>query len=136
MGRGRGGVEEELNHTTAGSLVLYKSFNTLWTRSLLIKQHPLSNQQQTKDDRTSSSAVYSLDVAKVAAMWMHEAYDSHVITNDVSILKLDAPLQFNEYVQPLPLAESGRNFFYILLRMHLNIFFLNMSFFAYHELFL
>jgi hypothetical protein len=42
-------------------------------------------------------------------MWMHEAYDSHVITNDVSILKLDAPLQFNEYVQPLPLAESGRN---------------------------
>jgi len=45
----------------------------------------------------------------VAAMWMHEGYNSQLITNDVSILRLDAPLQFNEFVQPLPLAESGND---------------------------
>jgi hypothetical protein len=43
-------------------------------------------------------------------MWMHEDYDSTVITNDVSLLKLDEPLQFNEYVQPLRLAETGEQF--------------------------
>merc|ERR1712055_982712 len=28
---------------------------------------------------------------KVADMWKHEGYDSHIITNDVSVLKLDDP---------------------------------------------
>merc|ERR1711971_541148 len=40
-------------------------------------------------------------------MWKHEGYDSSIITNDVSLLKLDEPLQFNEYVQPLPMAPKG-----------------------------
>jgi len=44
---------------------------------------------------------------KVADMWKHEGYDSSIITNDVSVLKLDEPLEFNEYVQPLPLAPKG-----------------------------
>jgi len=43
----------------------------------------------------------------VADMWRHENYDHNIITNDVSILKLDEPLEFNEYVQPLPLAPKG-----------------------------
>ena len=57
------------------------------------------------------------------ALIQHEGYDSHIITNDVSVLKLDEPLEFNEwansssfavkwwkfsrYVQPLPLAPKG-----------------------------
>jgi len=44
---------------------------------------------------------------KVADMWKHEGYDSSIITNDVSVLKLDEPLEFNEYVQPLPMAPKG-----------------------------
>merc|ERR1711997_167361 len=44
---------------------------------------------------------------KVADMWKHEGYDSSIITNDVSLLKLDEPLEFNEYVQPLPMAPKG-----------------------------
>ena len=43
----------------------------------------------------------------VSAMWKHENYDHTVITNDVSLLKLDEPLEFNEFVQPLPLAPAG-----------------------------
>ena len=43
----------------------------------------------------------------VSAMWKHENYDHTVITNDVSLLKLDEPLEFNEFVQPLPLAAAG-----------------------------
>jgi len=44
---------------------------------------------------------------KVADMWAHEGYDHSVITNDVSVLKLTEPFEFNEYVQPLPLAPKG-----------------------------
>jgi secreted trypsin-like serine protease len=43
----------------------------------------------------------------VTAMWHHEAYDPNIITNDVSVLKLDEPLEFNEYVQPIPMADQG-----------------------------
>merc|ERR1711892_1490394 len=42
----------------------------------------------------------------VSEMWQHENYDNRVIVNDVSMLKLDAPLVFDEYVQPMPLAVS------------------------------
>lgn len=44
---------------------------------------------------------------KVVEMWKHESYDSSTITNDVSLLRLDEPLEFNEYVQPMKLAELG-----------------------------
>jgi len=43
----------------------------------------------------------------VKNMWRHEAYDHTIITNDVSLLELDEPLEFNEFVQPLPLAPLG-----------------------------
>jgi len=43
----------------------------------------------------------------VVDMWMHEEFDPTVFTNDISILKLDEPLEFNEWVQPLPLAAMG-----------------------------
>lgn len=45
----------------------------------------------------------------VVDMWKHEDYDHTVITNDVSVLKLATPLEFNEYVQPLPLAPNGND---------------------------
>ena len=32
----------------------------------------------------------------VVDMWMHEQFDPAVFTNDISILKLDEPLEFNE----------------------------------------
>jgi len=44
---------------------------------------------------------------KIAEMWRHEDYDSSIITNDVSILKLAEPLTFNEYVQPMRMANVG-----------------------------
>jgi len=43
----------------------------------------------------------------VAEMWQHEGFDPAIFTNDVSLLKLDEPLEFNEYVQPLPMAAKG-----------------------------
>jgi len=42
----------------------------------------------------------------VENMWKHESYDNRVITNDVSLLKLDQPLVFDEYVQPMRLATN------------------------------
>jgi len=43
---------------------------------------------------------------KVAAMWQHEDYDSNVISGDVSVLKLETPLEMNEYVQPMELGKE------------------------------
>jgi len=41
---------------------------------------------------------------KIAEMWQHENYDSSIIVNDVSILKLEEPLVFSDTVKALPLA--------------------------------
>ena len=43
----------------------------------------------------------------VSAMWMHEQFNHTDFTNDVSLIKLAEPLEFNEFVQPLPLAPQG-----------------------------
>ena len=41
-------------------------------------------------------------------MWQHEDFDKFNFTNDVSVLELDEPLEFNEFVKPLLLAEQGK----------------------------
>jgi len=41
------------------------------------------------------------------AMWKHESYNDAIITNDVSVLKLDKELVMDEFVQPLTLAAAG-----------------------------
>jgi len=44
---------------------------------------------------------------KVSELWRHENYDHNVITNDVSVLRLDEPLVFDDIVKPMKLAEPG-----------------------------
>ena len=41
-------------------------------------------------------------------MWQHEDFDHSTFTNDVSVLELDEPLEFNEYVQPMKPANQGK----------------------------
>ena len=48
----------------------------------------------------------SWQVRKISKLWPHEDYDSNEFTNDISLLKLSEPLVFNEFVQPIKLAES------------------------------
>ena len=50
---------------------------------------------------------HSWQTRAVAKLISHEDYDSRTITNDVSIIKLSEPLEFNEFVQPVTLAETG-----------------------------
>ena len=40
-------------------------------------------------------------------MLAHEGYDPSTIENDISLIKLSEPLEFNEFVQPVKLAETG-----------------------------
>jgi len=42
----------------------------------------------------------------VSEFWRHENYDHHTISNDISVLKLDEPLQFDDFVKPVQMAES------------------------------
>ncbi len=49
----------------------------------------------------------SWQIRKVAKLLAHENYDSYDITNDISIIKLSEPLEFNEFVQPVTLAKTG-----------------------------
>ena len=48
----------------------------------------------------------SWQIRKISKLWPHEDYDSNEFTNDISLLKLSEPLVFNEFVQPIKLAES------------------------------
>jgi len=54
-----------------------------------------------------------IQIRNVAKMWVHDGYGGRISifstdhSNDVSLLKLDQPLEFNEYVQPLPMAPKG-----------------------------
>ena len=41
-------------------------------------------------------------------MWQHEEFDRNLFTNDVSVLELDEPLEFNEFVRPIKIAELGQ----------------------------
>ena len=50
----------------------------------------------------------SKQIRKVSRMWQHEDFDKFNFTNDVSVLELDEPLEFNEFVKPLLLAEQGK----------------------------
>merc|ERR1712013_803461 len=50
----------------------------------------------------------SKQIRKVSRMWQHEDFDKFNFTNDVSVLELDEPLEFNEFVKPLLLAEQGQ----------------------------
>ena len=49
----------------------------------------------------------SWQIRKIAKLLAHEDYDSYDITNDISLIKLSEPLEFNEFVQPVKLAEVG-----------------------------
>jgi len=42
-------------------------------------------------------------------MWQHEEFDRNLFTNDVSVLELDEPLEFNEFVRPIKIAELGHS---------------------------
>jgi len=44
---------------------------------------------------------------KVSEMWRHEDYNSNIITNDVSVLRLAEPLVFDDNIQPVKMAELG-----------------------------
>ena len=52
-------------------------------------------------------------------MWEHESYNSREFSNDVSLLRLDEPLEFNEYVQPLKLAELGKENLQLEYRLYM-----------------
>ncbi|XP_017772800.1 PREDICTED: chymotrypsin-1-like [Nicrophorus vespilloides] len=43
---------------------------------------------------------------KISKAIYHENYDGYLIKNDVAVLKLAKPLEFNSDVQPIPLADS------------------------------
>jgi len=45
--------------------------------------------------------------AHVTEFWRNEDYDHNVITHDTSVLKLDVPLEFNDIVKPIKMAEPG-----------------------------
>ncbi|XP_076041677.1 trypsin-1-like [Oratosquilla oratoria] len=47
--------------------------------------------------------------AKLAKIIRHEHFSSWTFANDISLLKLETPLEFNEYVQPIDLPAQGQD---------------------------
>ena len=53
----------------------------------------------------SSDSLYNL-----VAMRMHENYDTQTFENDIAILKLDRPVQFNKSIWPICLPPRGADY--------------------------
>ena len=45
-------------------------------------------------------------VRQVIGVKMHDEYDSTTWDNDIALLLLDKPLEFNDYVQPITLLPA------------------------------
>jgi len=58
---------------------------------------------QEKDEGTEQAR----DVVKIV---IHEDYNSRNFLNDISLLKLSSPLDFNDYVAAIPMAAKGQTF--------------------------
>ena len=62
---------------------------------------------ETSSGQLDFKQIHKTLFEQVTKFWKHESYDHNTITNDISVLKLDKPLEFNEYVQPIKMAELG-----------------------------
>ena len=49
---------------------------------------------------------------QVSEWWYHEDYESGTWLNDVSVIRLDKPLVFDDYVKPLPMVTKGNVLIY------------------------
>lgn len=56
--------------------------------------------------RTSYSA--TTQIQSVSHVVVHQAYERRTMRNDLSLLRLAAPLKFNRWVKPICLPDKGR----------------------------
>lgn len=47
--------------------------------------------------------------SKVKSVKAHESYNPRRIVNDVALLKLEAPVEYNQYIQPICLPAAAQN---------------------------
>ncbi|KAK9758606.1 Trypsin [Popillia japonica] len=60
-------------------------------------------------DRESPDRLSTIQVRNLVDMIPHKRYDSTTFNNDIAILELDQPVEFDERIQPLCLPQSAYN---------------------------
>lgn len=59
-------------------------------------------------DRDSKDRDAEIVVRGLRDYRMHESFDSYTFNNDIAILELDEPVDFDSFVQPACLPVSGK----------------------------
>lgn len=59
-------------------------------------------------DRDSAHRDSEIVVRRLKDFRMHEDFNSYTFNNDIAILELDRPVQFDSYIQPACLPTKGK----------------------------
>lgn len=71
------------------------------TTTVITGAHNMNRVEETQQRRTVPSANYRI----------HPNYNNQNLNNDIAILVMDSPLTFNQFVQPIAMAESNAGAF-------------------------
>ncbi|XP_076268370.1 chymotrypsinogen A-like [Rhynchophorus ferrugineus] len=58
----------------------------------------------------STTSTQNVQTIRVGQVWQHGGYNSRFLTNDVALLRLSTPVNFNANVRPICLPQAGANY--------------------------
>lgn len=59
-------------------------------------------------DREATNRFSKISIRGVRTINQHDQFDKYSYNNDIAILELDSPIEFDENIQPICLPESGK----------------------------
>lgn len=120
----RGEIAERNQFPYQTGLLLYVNGGAAWCGGTLISDRWIVTAAHCTADLTTGVDVYlgawdrsnnseegqQIVFVETKNVIVHENYDSTTISNDISLIKLPVPIEFNEYIQPANLPVKSNTY--------------------------